>query len=80
MVELGAAIEGLPPAEIRTIQNKHLAAQLAYLWERSPFYQEKLRAAGLDPDSVRSVEDLIRVRGISRDLAQAIYDTFRDGR
>ncbi len=61
MVDLGAAIEGLPPAEIRTIQNKHLAAQLAYLWERSPFYQEKLRAAGLLPDSVRSVEDLIRV-------------------
>ena len=61
MVELGAAIEGLAPAEIRAIQNERLATQLAYLWERSPFYQDKLRGAGLVPDSVRSVEDLTQV-------------------
>ena len=35
---------------------------------------------GLQGVSRAGVEDLIRVRGISRDLAQAIYDTFRDGR
>ncbi|MDE0189044.1 MAG: phenylacetate--CoA ligase family protein, partial [bacterium] len=61
MVELGAAIEGLAPAEIRAIQSERLAAQWAYLWARSPFYQEKMRAAGLGPDSVRRVEDLTEV-------------------
>ena len=61
MAELGAAIEGLAPAEIRAIQSERLAAQWAYLWARSPFYQEKMRAAGLGPDSVRRVEDLTRV-------------------
>ena len=35
---------------------------------------------GLQGVARAGVEDLIRVRGISRDLAQAIYDTFRDGR
>ena len=61
MAELGAPIEGLPPAEIRAIQSERLAAQWAYLWARSPFYQEKLRAAGLGPDSVKGIEDLTRV-------------------
>ena len=35
---------------------------------------------GLQGVARAGVENLIRVRGISRDLAQAIYDTFRDGR
>ncbi|MXW68671.1 MAG: phenylacetate--CoA ligase, partial [Acidimicrobiia bacterium] len=61
MIELGAEIEGLAPAAIRAIQNRRLAAQWEYLWEKSPFYREKLAAAGLGPDSVRRVEDLTRV-------------------
>ena len=35
---------------------------------------------GLQGVARAGVEDLSRVQGISRDLAQAIYDTFRDGR
>jgi phenylacetate-CoA ligase len=61
VAELGAAIEGLAPAEIRAIQNKRLASQWAYLWAKSPFYQQKLTAAGLGPNSVKSVEDLTAV-------------------
>ncbi len=67
MAELGAAIEGLAAAEIRAIQNECLARQLAYLWARSPFYQDKLRAAGLGPDSVRSVGDLAGVPFTGKD-------------
>ncbi len=67
MAELGAAIEGLAAAEIRAIQNRRLRTQIGYLWERSPFYREKLRRAGLGPDSVRSVEDLARVPFTGKD-------------
>ncbi len=67
MAELGAAIEGLAAAEIRAIQNRRLRTQIGYLWERSPFYREKLGRARLTPDSVRSVEDLSRVPFTGKD-------------
>lgn len=61
MTELGADIEGLPFAEIRAIQNERLVAQMAYLWEHSAFYQDKLAGAGLDRESVATVDDLTNV-------------------
>lgn len=61
MIELGADIEGLPLAKIRRIQNERLATQMAYLWGHSAFYQDKLARAGLDRESVTTVDDLINV-------------------
>src|SRR5271166_1588158 len=47
-------------ARLRDIQTEKLRAMLPYLYEHSPFYREKFRAAKMRPDDIRSVADLPR--------------------
>lgn len=56
-----AEIERAPDDEIARLQLDRLAAQLAYLSERSPFYRRKLAEAGAEPGDIRSLEDLARL-------------------
>ena len=56
-----APVEALEPAALRRLQEAHLARQMEHLWARSAFYQRKLRAAGLAPGDVRTLDDLRRV-------------------
>src|SRR5512144_2597792 len=56
-----APVEALEPAALRRLQEAHLARQMEHLWVRSAFYQRKLRAAGLAPGDVRTLDDLRRV-------------------
>ncbi len=51
-------VEALPRDQLRKVQNEHLRHIVSYVYERVPFYQERLTHAGLKPDDVRSVEDL----------------------
>ena len=44
--------------EVTAIQNERLARQVAYEYERVPFYKESLDAAGVSPGDIRGVEDL----------------------
>ena len=54
-------VEALDAAALRALPTARLREQMAWLWARSPFYQRKLRAAGLAPGSVRELADLARV-------------------
>jgi len=54
-------VEALDADAVRALQQSRLQAQVAYLRERSPFYQRKFAAAGLGADAVRTLEDLQRV-------------------
>ena len=54
-------IEGLPWPEVVAIQDAKLQRQLAYLEGASEFYREKLRAAGVAFDAVKTAADLVRV-------------------
>src|SRR3984885_2765477 len=45
-------------ARLRDIQEEKLRAMLPYLYDHSPFYRQKFRAAKLRPDDVRSVAAL----------------------
>ena len=44
-----------------------LKAQVAYCWERSPFYRDKWRQAGFHPDKLRTIDDLARIPILSKD-------------
>ncbi|HEV1993820.1 MAG TPA: hypothetical protein VGR03_05780 [Candidatus Acidoferrum sp.] len=50
-------IETMPPEQLRTLQEAKLGKQLDYLLARSPFYQDKFRAAGIRPEHFRSLQD-----------------------
>ena len=51
-------IETASQADILKLQNQKLVAQMAYLKQRSVFYQQKFSAAGIDFDSIKTVADL----------------------
>jgi len=48
----------LSQEEIRIFQEKRLAPQLAYCYERSAFYRRKFDEIGLKPQDVKTLEDL----------------------
>lgn len=60
-------IESWDPARVADLQSSLLRRQIDYLWERSPFYREKLSVAGLPPDAIRSIEDLPKIPFTTKD-------------
>jgi phenylacetate-CoA ligase len=54
-------IETLDPERTRAMQEERLARQLEYTWAASPFYRKKWQDAGVDPRSVRRLEELARL-------------------
>ncbi len=46
---------------IREIQSEKLAVAYRYLWECSQFYRRKFEEAGLGPESVNSLDDLLKI-------------------
>ncbi len=59
--------ERLAPAELHELQSALLSRQLAYVGQRSDFYQRKLREAGYPDLGVREVDDLGRLPFTSKD-------------
>jgi phenylacetate-CoA ligase len=54
-------VETIPPQDMKTLQVERLRAGIERLSKAVPFYQEKLRAAGVTANSLRSPEDLARL-------------------
>jgi phenylacetate-CoA ligase len=55
---LDPEIETMDRGQVRALQEAKLAKQLDYLLARSPFYQEKFRAAGIRRKHFRTLPDL----------------------
>ena len=43
--------------ELEELQLRKLKYHLNYVWERSPFYRNKMERAGITPDDIKSLED-----------------------
>jgi phenylacetate-CoA ligase len=54
-------VETMPRKQLRELQLKKLKAQVKHCYTDSPFYQRKFKAAGLTPDSIKTLEDLQKV-------------------
>jgi len=54
-------IEKLPKAQLDALQLKLLKIQTRRMWERSPFYRERMRSAGVTPDDIRTLRDVRRL-------------------
>lgn len=55
------AVDALQPEGIARLQDEAIARTVAYAAERSPFYRELFRSAGLKPQAIRSAADLRRL-------------------
>lgn len=58
---LDPEIETMSPAGVRALQEHKLAKQLDYVFARSPFYQDKLKAAGIRREHLGTLADLARL-------------------
>src|SRR5436309_289500 len=67
-------LEGLSPETREALILDKLRRQVAWAWERSPFYRRKWDAAGVSPATLRSLEDLAKfpvVQKVELRLSQA---------
>ena len=66
------AIETMPRARLAELESSRLNAQVVYTCERSAYYAERLRHAGIDPGEVKDRETLARIPFTEKsDLAAA---------
>ncbi len=85
---MGADIEGklaalrvserLPAERLRALKDERLRTMLRHAGERVPFYREAFRRAGLDPSSVRGIEDLARLPILEKSDAVAAEESLLD--
>ena len=54
-------IETAPREKIVALQNERLIATVRRVYEKVPFYREKMQRAGVHPDDIRSIEDLYKL-------------------
>ncbi len=57
----------MPRDALRRLQGERVSLSYRYLWQKSAFYRKKFEAAGLRPDSVSSLEDVLQVPVTHRD-------------
>ena len=65
--------EAMPLAQLRDLQLAHLKRLLVTVYDRVPLYREKFDAAGFDPRSVESLEDVVRVPFTVKDDMRSAY-------
>ncbi len=55
------------PAELPALQLAGLQWTVSHAWHNSPFYRQRLEAAGVTPDAIRSLDDLRRLPFVTAD-------------
>ncbi len=60
-------METMSREEMRALQLKRLQRQVAYNYEHSPFYKNKLREAGARPEDIRSFDDFSKIPVMTKD-------------
>ena len=60
-------IETMPREQLRELQDQRLREQVAYVYQRSPFYRDKFDEVGVEPGDITGVEDLHKLPFINKD-------------
>jgi phenylacetate-CoA ligase len=69
----GAGADFLPPAELRQLQTDRLRRTVRLAYDKVPLYRQRLAAAGIAPDDVRTVDDLGRLPFITKEDLRDAY-------
>ena len=65
------ARETMPADERDAVVLAKVQAAMRWAWERAPFYEQRWRAAGLEPGDIRSLADFERVPTIQKSELRA---------
>jgi phenylacetate-CoA ligase len=66
-------IETMPLPQLRQLQSERLHYLVRYLYERVPFYKKQWDEAGIDPASIRHIEDIRRLPFTRKDDLRQNY-------
>ena len=55
------AVETMPRKQLRELQFKKLKAHVKHCYENSPFYQRRFKAAGITPNSIKTLEAIQKI-------------------
>lgn len=69
-------IETKNPSEIDAFQNQLLQRQIAYLMEKSPFYQRKFKAENIQAETILTTNDLLKISVTTKTDLQMHNDDF----
>jgi phenylacetate-CoA ligase len=64
---LNERMETMPPGELRALQEQKFLKQLDYVWQRSPFYQDKFRGHGVERGDIKTLGDLSKLPFTEKD-------------
>ncbi len=65
-------IECASREEIIAIQNRKLVEQVKHVWDHVPYYRKKMEEKGVNPDDIKSIDDLHKLPFLSKtDLRDA---------
>lgn len=68
------AIETLPPDRMAELQLDRVRRQVAYNHAHSPYYREKMAAAGVEPGDIRTLADYARVPLMDKDEHRRVQE------
>lgn len=54
-------IEEMSKADLQALQYKYLKTSIYRLYSFSPFYHDRMKAAGVHPDDIRSLQDIVKL-------------------
>ena len=66
-------IERMPREYMEALQSERLVKQVKHVWENVPYYKDKMIAAGVMPDDIKSVEDLHKLPFITKEDFRETY-------
>lgn len=61
------SVETMPAVDLLAVESVNLHRQVRYVYERSPFYRERLERAGVTPEDIRSRHDMVRLPFTTKD-------------
>lgn len=61
------ATQWLAPDDVRTLQEQRLRTLIRHAYRHVPYYRELLDRHGIDPEAIRTVEDLRRIPPLTKD-------------
>ncbi|MCH5264396.1 MAG: phenylacetate--CoA ligase [Lachnospiraceae bacterium] len=66
-------IECASQEQIRTWQNERLVKQVKYVYDNVPYYRTRMKNKGVEPEDIKSVEDLHKLPFLTKDDLRDAY-------